>query len=231
MNISFPKYSIKLPSGKKVSFRPFTVKEENSLLIAKESQNNSNILQTLTEIMSSCFNEDVSLFSIADYECAFLNLRGRSVGEIEKATIKCPETKEQVKVVIDCIKDMQIKQETKSNLVQLTDKKIKLKELTIKQILKNPNYNTSFEDKINFIAEIICHLEQEREIISFDDLPLQEKINFVLNLPAKDFKNILNYFENQTKVFFILNYTVSDNNKKSIELSGLLNIISFFLIT
>lgn len=226
---SFPKFNTKLPSGKKVSFRPFIVREENSLLIAKQTDNEKNILSTLIDVMSDCFGEDVSKYSIADFEFAFLYLRGKSVGEVEKATIKCPHTKEQVKVIVDCINDIQIKGEKQSNIVSLDNCKLKLSPLTITNILENVNYNKSFEDKLNFIAYNIIEIHQKEEILRGDEISLQDKISFLENLTSKEFKKIMNYYDNNQKVYFVLEYQNSKKELQKIELSGVLNIISFFL--
>jgi hypothetical protein len=226
----FPKYNITLPSGKKVSFRPFVVKEENALLIAKQSENNKNILQTLIDVMNVCFEDDTSNYTLADFEYAFLNLRGKSIGEIEKATIRCPETNEEVITVVDCINDIKIKENKQENVLKLLNKKVKLKSILIKEILNNPYYTNSFENKVEFIAKNIVHIEQDREIIEFNTLTEQEKIEFINNLTSKEFKAIVDYFDNENKVYFMLNYITTDDAKHTIELSGLFNIISFFLI-
>ena len=57
--ISYPTYTIKVPSTKKnVKFRPFLVKEEKLLLMAKESENNADILQSIKQIVNNCCLEN-----------------------------------------------------------------------------------------------------------------------------------------------------------------------------
>jgi len=228
---SFPKYNVKLSSGKKVSFRPFTVREEQSLLIAKQTDNNNDILSTLIQIVSDCYEEDAKEYSISDFETAFLYLRAKSVGEIEKATIVCPYTGEQVKVIVDCINDIQVKGKKQSNSLKLDDCVLKLKEITVKELLLNPDYNKTYEDKISFIANSIICIEKNEEIINSSDISLEDRILFLNNLTPKEFKKIIEYFDNTSKLFFNLQYKTKNGEEKITELSGTFNIISFFLTT
>src|SRR5437764_504625 len=87
-----PLYELEVPStGKKINFRPFTVKEEKSLLLAQQSQNVNNMASSLKEVIKSCTNgkarvEDLKTF---DIEYIFCQLRGKSVGEIVSLYLKC----------------------------------------------------------------------------------------------------------------------------------------------
>ena len=53
--IEVPTYELTLPSTDlKVKYRPFLVKEEKILFIALESNNNTNIVNAIKDIVSSC---------------------------------------------------------------------------------------------------------------------------------------------------------------------------------
>jgi len=229
LNKTFPKYNVKLTNNKKVCFRPFTVKEEHSLLIAKESKNNFNILKTLIDVMTVCYGENVEDYSIADFELAFLHLRSKSIGEIENAKIKCPETKEEVFVSINLVEDAKVKGEIQSQTIDLNDIKIKLKKLTIKDLLENANYNKSFDDRLSFISNNIISIQKDDELIKGEDLSTKEKIKFIENLSSKDFKKLVNYYDNSPSVYFLLNYKRKDNSENTLQLSGVFSIIAFFL--
>lgn len=229
LNKSFPKYIIKLPSGKKVKYRPITVREENSLLIAKQTEKQENLLVTLIEIMSNCLEDDVSTYDVTDFQYAFLNIRAKSIGEIEKSKIKCPFTGEPIDIVLDCISDIKIKNENNKNRIKLDDLWFTFKPLTIKQLLIHPNYNKSFDEKINFISDNIQSIEHQEEIIQGDDLSIKEKQEYISNLSSKEFKKIVDYYDNSSKLYFELKYTTSDGTNRNIELSGVFDIISFFL--
>ena len=83
--IAVPKYQLKIPStGKEVSYRPFLVKEEKILLIAMESDNETEITNAIRDIIQNCTYEelDVKNMPIFDIEYLFLQLRAKSKGEV-----------------------------------------------------------------------------------------------------------------------------------------------------
>ena len=90
--IDYPVYKIKVPSQKKESqFRPFLVKEEKLLLMAKESDNTSDILSAIKQIINNCSIDskfDVNKLALFDLEYVFLKLRSISVDNIVKVSYK-----------------------------------------------------------------------------------------------------------------------------------------------
>lgn len=94
--VETPTYELTLPSiDKKVKYRPFLVKEEKILLMALESQKESEVYDATKQIVDSCtFNElAVEGLPMFDLEFLFLNIRAKSVGEISKFKVLCPDDK------------------------------------------------------------------------------------------------------------------------------------------
>ena len=88
------KYELTLPSdGKKVEFRPFLVKEEKILLMAQAQGTDRDQIMAIKEIVNSCTfgNLDANNMPFYDLEYVFLQLRAKSVGEIAKLQITCPD--------------------------------------------------------------------------------------------------------------------------------------------
>ena len=95
--LNTPTYSLVLPStGEEVKFRPFLVKEQKLLMLAQESENNKEMLDTVVKIVSSCtFNKvDPTHSPLFDIEYVFLKLRAKSVGENVEVTLLCPDDEE-----------------------------------------------------------------------------------------------------------------------------------------
>ena len=103
--ISYPTYTIKVPSTKKnVKFRPFLVKEEKLLLMAKESENNADILQSIKQIVNNCCldeNFDNEKMTIFDLEYIFIKLRAFSVDNIVKVSYKDEEDGQNYEFEVD----------------------------------------------------------------------------------------------------------------------------------
>jgi len=87
------KYTTTLPSTKaKVQYRPFLVKEEKILLVAQESEDSTQILQAVKDIIKACTYDkiDPDALTTYDLEYLFLQIRIKSVGETANLTLKCP---------------------------------------------------------------------------------------------------------------------------------------------
>ena len=109
------KFELTLPStGEKVEYRPFLVKEEKALMIAQQAGKSEDIMRAVKDVITSCTFEkvDAEKLPIFDLEYIFINLRAKSVGEIVKLMVTCPDdntTKVQVDVdltKIECHKEV-----------------------------------------------------------------------------------------------------------------------------
>lgn len=95
--IETPTYELTLPSrDEKIGYRPFTVKEEKILMIASESENKDEIFNAISNMIDACtFNKlDVKKLPLFDIEYIFLQIRSKSVGEIAKFRVVCPDDME-----------------------------------------------------------------------------------------------------------------------------------------
>ena len=86
--IAAPRFSLELPSnGKKIWFRPFLVKEEKALLMATQSEDTLDMIETIKDVIAACVldeNTKVEDLPYFDLEYIFLNIRAKSIGEIVK---------------------------------------------------------------------------------------------------------------------------------------------------
>ena len=88
------KYELTLPSQQKViHYRPFLVKEEKILLMAMESGESKEMITAIKEIVKSCtFGEMIAeQHPMFDIEYVFLQIRAKSVGEVAKLKVLCPD--------------------------------------------------------------------------------------------------------------------------------------------
>ena len=95
--VTLPTYTATLPStGQVIHFRPFVVKEEKIMLIALESKDPAQIINSIRNVLQSCIIEKIDVDSIPyfDMEYLFIQLRMRSMGEIVEMIVKDPGTSE-----------------------------------------------------------------------------------------------------------------------------------------
>ena len=120
-----PTYELQLPStGEKIKYRPFLVKEQKLLMVAQESNDQTQVVNTVSNLVNSCtFNKvNASTSPIFDVEYLFLQIRGKSVGETVEVNITCPDdekTRVPVKINLSDI-FVQVTDEH-TNVVKLTD--------------------------------------------------------------------------------------------------------------
>ena len=91
---SAPTYKTVLPSdGREVKFRPFLVKEQKVLMLAKEGDNQEESLEAIKNMISEVTFGDVDANELAmvDLEWLFIQIRSKSVGETSTVRMKCQE--------------------------------------------------------------------------------------------------------------------------------------------
>lgn len=94
-----PKFETVLPStGKTVSYRPITVKEEAFLLLAKESETQNEINSAIREVIKSCVDYPFKKLKLIDIEWLFLQIRIRSVSNEVELAYKCTNILENGKI-------------------------------------------------------------------------------------------------------------------------------------
>jgi hypothetical protein len=124
--IATPTYELVLPSNNKtVKYRPFLVKEEKLLVLALESEDTKQITNAIKAVLSSCIQTrgvKVEKLPTFDIEYLFLNIRGKSVGEVIEVNLFAPDdgvTSVPVEINID---DIQVnKDENHTNKIKLDD--------------------------------------------------------------------------------------------------------------
>ena len=123
--VNTPTYDLTLPSGKRIKYRPFLVREEKILIMALETEDMKQITSAVLDILNSCIltkNVKIENLPSFDIEYLFLHVRAKSVGETIEVNITCPddnETTVAIKVDIDSIKVKKNKKH--SSIVKLDD--------------------------------------------------------------------------------------------------------------
>ena len=89
-----PTFAYTCPSGAQVTYRPFLVKEEKLLLMAREANDANAIMEAVQQVVTNCVQSSVpiDLLPMFDIEALFLQLRARSVGETCNVRFQCHQT-------------------------------------------------------------------------------------------------------------------------------------------
>ena len=214
--VSTPTYELTIPSsGEKVSYRPFLVKEEKTLLMAMESKDTKAMSIAMKDIISSCTEGNVDIKTLApfDLEYFFLQLRGRSIGEIIEVksprppnfTNCCKEAEEgdvcDLSINIDEIK-VDTSKIKPSDIEVTKDIGVKMKYPSMESVQK---YNIEgdtmkSEDIFKLIVDCVDYIWDGDDIFQAKDHSKKELNEFLDSLSSGQFEKIKDFFESMPRL-------------------------------
>ena len=218
-SIETPRYELTLPSTDKVvQYRPFLVKEEKILLVAMESNNNKEILNAIREILTACTYDsiDVNTLPIFDIEYIFLQIRSKSVGEVSKVKLLCPDDKETyADVEIDLTKVNVQVDDAHTNTVVIDENRklgIVFNYPTLEMTKAGFNVtDTDIDSLFEIMANSINHIYEGDKIYPSKDSTKEEMKKFLEGLPQTAFNKIKTFFETMPQ----LRHSVEVENPKT----------------
>ena len=205
--LTTPTYELEIPStDTKISYRPFLVKEEKILMIAMESKDNTQIINAVRDIVSACtFDKlDVGTMPMFDVEYIFLNIRAKSVGEVSKLKVLCPDDKKTyANIEVDLTKvEVQV-DEGHTNKIELTDDMgIILTYPSMKSFQDLGIQNIDSKNMLDVVGACILQIYEEKgeKIYEGKDQTKKELTEFIENLNSKQFKNIQDFFSTMPRL-------------------------------
>ena len=198
------KYTTKVPStGKIIEYRPFLVKEEKILMVAQESNDSSQIIRALKDIIHICTFKAVkpNELTIYDLEYLFLQLRAKSVGETSELRFKCAECKVSNDVEID-LSTIEVKfpKDKVDNKIQLTDTVgVVLRPLSIGKTEELSKVKDS-DVLTRSVAAYIESIYDDDNVYMSDDTPAKEMTDFIDSLSHKNLEDIQQYMTQQPQL-------------------------------
>ena len=209
------KYELTLPSQQKtIAYRPFLVKEEKILLMALESGKSDEMLRAIKEIVKSCtFGElEPDDYPLFDIEFVFLQIRAKSVGEVAKLKVLCPDDKKTyANIEVDLSKVEVYVDDNHSNNIVLDETRqlgVVLKYPSLKSINEgimsgNIKLSETYEMIYNSIEQIY---EGDKSYLS-KDTTKEEIKDFIDGLTGDQMKKIQVFFSSMPRLEHKLNVT------------------------
>ena len=214
-----PTYELELPStGEKIKYRPFLVKEQKNLMIASESEDETEIQNALANIISECTFGKIDPFEVPlfDIEFMFLRIRGKSVGEQIKLNVLCPDdNKTRTDITIN-LEDIDVHMEaTHNNEISVTDNiTIFMRYPTLKDMTNVGTDNTDVATIFNLIKSCVAEIRDEKTVHNRIDISEKEMEEFIDNLPSVVFENLGEFFNSMPKVQHPVKVTNPKTKKK-----------------
>jgi len=227
--LNTPTYELEVPStDEKIKYRPFLVKEEKILLMAMESKDNAQIINAVKDIVSSCTFEklNVATMPMFDMEFIFLNIRAKSVGEVSKLKILCPDDKKTyASVELDLTKvEVQVGDDH-SNKIELTDDMGMIMTYpTIDSFLESGIETVNANNMLDIIGNCVLQIYEQKgeKVYQAKDQTKKELTEFIESMNSGQFKKLQSFFDTMPK----LTHTIQVKNPKTkktsdVKLTGL----------
>ena len=200
--IAVPEYTLTVPSsGKEVKYRPFLVKEEKILLIAMEGEEQQQISNATKRIVQNCVYGDIDVESMPafDLEYIFLQLRGKSKGEVLDLKYKCPKCEGEIPLAVNLDDVKVIKHKDHTKKIQLTKDLgvvMKYPTLELQQLAGEiTEKKSSIEGLFETIIHCIDYIYDAENTYPSKDHTKKEMNDFLESLPEKEFQKVSKFFE------------------------------------
>lgn len=222
-----PTFELTQPSTqKKLTYRPFLVKEEKILLMARESNDRADMLRAIKQIIANCIqNEDfdVNTLPLYDMEYIFIQLRAKSVDNIVHFNVNDSDDGKQYDLELD-LNDVNVifPDEPHNGIVKIND------EFSMKLFHPNASISESLT-KMNDTKDVAMQLILNCVECVFDDENVypwktssnKEKEVFIDSLSHAAFEEIQKFFETSPKIEHVVTYKNSLDVEKKVYFRNL----------
>ena len=216
--LNTPTYELEIPStDEKIQYRPFLVKEEKILMMALETKDNAQIVNAVKDIVNECtFNKiNLSTLPMFDVEYIFLQIRSKSVGEVSKLRLLCPDDKKTYADVEVNLLDVKVQvEEGHTNKIELdNDMGIIMTYPTIDTFAKNDIQVVTSANMLDVVGTCILQIYEKggEKVYEAKDQTKKELTEFIESLQTKHFQKLQSFFNSMPK----LKHTIKLKNPKT----------------
>ena len=216
--LTTPTYELEVPStDEKIKYRPFLVKEEKILMIAMESKDNAQIIEAVKQIVSSCTFDKLNLgvMPMFDVEYIFLNIRAKSVGEVSKIRLLCPDdNKTWGEAEVDLTEVKVQVSDDHINKVELGDGKGIIFQYPTIDLFKDTGIDViNASNMIELIGSCVLQIYEDNgeKVYEAKDSTKKELSGFIEQMNTKQFNEVQKFFDTMPK----LKHTVKVKNPKT----------------
>ena len=227
--LTTPTYELEIPStDEKIKYRPFLVKEEKILMMAMESKSSADITQAVKDIVSECTFSKVKIddMPMFDVEYIFLNIRSKSVGEVSKLKLLCPDdgkTYADVEVNLSEVK-VQVGDDHTNKIDLGNSMGMIMKYPTIDSFKESGIRDINPSNMLEVISTCILQIYEEdgKKVYDTKDQTKKEVTDWIEQLNTKQFKDVQNFFDTMPKLKHEITIKNPKTKKESkIMLNGL----------
>ena len=217
--IQTPTFETTLPStGDKIYYRPFLVKEEKILLVAKETGETNEVYNAIKQVINNCVLHDsfnIDKCATFDLEYLFIKIRAVSVGNIVKFKVEDSDDGIEYDLQLDLNEVEVIHPKEVNRKVMLND------DVGLMMKYPTPQVSEEIKDAENvndvtyeLIKQCIESVFDENDVYPWDQESKTDKDLFLETLPVESYKEISKFFQNMPKIEHVVEYENSNGQKK-----------------
>ena len=221
-----PVYTLTIPStDEEIKYRPFLVKEQKRMIMAQESENETELLDAMKQLIRDCtFNKiDPTTCPLFDAEYVFLQIRSKSVGETISVNITCPDDE---KTIVS--KDIPISEikvsvfDDHTNEVNVTDDVKMTFDYPLLSSYATYNSVSTTEMAFTIIKDCLETISWGDKIYQKVDINDKELTDFIDSLNNEQFENVMKFFNTMPKLRHVIEVENPNTKVKSeVPLEGL----------
>lgn len=204
--IDVPTYELTLPtSGETLNLRPFNVKEEKLLLIALESKDQNEIVNTVKQVVNNCIVSgkfDVNKSPFFEVDFIFIFLRAKSIGEKVAVKLTCNNVVDDEKcgnifpAELDVSNCELVDDNPVSDDIKLGgDKGVKLKYPGY-GVMKRVDGGLDIDRAVNKVVSSIDFIYDKDGVYHAKDHSREELVDFVMGLTEENFRKLEEFVDN-----------------------------------
>ena len=225
--IDYPTINIAIPPEKKqYMFRPMLVKEEKLLLMAKVSEEPTDILSAIKQVVTNCCLDptlDIEKISLFALEYLFIRLRGFSIGDTIKVSYRDTEDDKSYEFEVDLKKVTIVYPKKTDNKIAITKTSGLIMRYPTAAIYDDKTFLEA-EGEETFYRLIVCCIDQiydAENVYESKDFSETEILEFIELLDVQSFEKIREFMFNLPSLYYKIEYKNSLGNDRSIEMKAL----------
>lgn len=193
--INTPTFKVTVPSTQQeIEMRPFLVKEQKILLMAKEGEDPKEIADATQKLLENCvLTEDFNVKALAsfDIEYLFLKLRAKSVSEVTNVMLNhkgsdCNHS-QAVSIELDNV-EVQFSEDHTDTINVSGDIGVVMKYPTLAEVSES-----DAEDPLDIVTKSIKYVYDSENV--YDNFSEKEINDFVDSLTKQQFEQVVSFFE------------------------------------
>lgn len=225
--IAYPTISLTIPPEKAAyTFRPMLVKEEKLLLMAKVSEDQTDMLTAIKQVVNNCSLDptfDVDKIPLFALEYLFVRLRGFSIGDNIKVSYRDLEDQKVYDFEVD-LKKVDIKYPEKQDTkIVITDKSGLVMQYPPAYIYDDKVFLKSEGDETFYRLVVRCigQIYDTDNVYEGKDFSEDDLLEFLELMDLQSFDKVREFMSNLPSLYYKLEYKNETGADKTIELTSL----------